>query len=143
MIKSLILRTASRYLLPLILLFAVFIFLRGHSAPGGGFVGGLMASAAFALYAIAFGVEETRRLLIVQPQMLIGSGLLLAVSSALIAPLFLQRPFMTAVWGQREFPAVGLLNTPLMFDAGVTLTVLGVVLLIIFTLMDEKVKNNV
>lgn len=138
MIKSLILRTASRYLLPLILLFSVFILLRGHHAPGGGFVGGLVASSAFALYAIGFGVAETRKLLVARPQMLIGVGLLLAVSSALIAPIFTGQPFMTSIWGERELPAIGPLNTPLIFDTGVTLTVMGVVLLIIFTLMDER-----
>lgn len=138
MIKSLILRTASRYLLPLILLFSVFILLRGHHAPGGGFVGGLVASSAFALYAIGFGVDETRKLLVARPQMLIGVGLLLAVSSALIAPIFTGQPFMTPLWGAWELPVIGPLNTPLVFDIGVTLTVIGVVLLIIFTLMEER-----
>lgn len=142
MIQSLILRTASRYLLPLLLLFSVFIFLRGHHAPGGGFVGGLLAACAFALHAIAFGVEETRKLLTVRPIILIGVGLLLALTSAIIAPLFTPLPFMTALWGEFYFPAIGPLNTPLLFDLGVTLTVVGVILLIIFTLMEDLIKDG-
>jgi multicomponent Na+:H+ antiporter subunit B len=51
---SLILRTISRYYLPLLLLFCIFLFVRGHHEPGGGFVGGLVASTAWALYALAF-----------------------------------------------------------------------------------------
>lgn len=140
--KSLILRTASRYLLPLLLLFAMFIFLRGHHAPGGGFVGGLLAASAFALHAIGFGVEETRNLLVVRPQILTGVGLLCAILSAVIAPLFTSQPFMTALWGERELPAIGPLNTPLLFDLGVALTVIGVVLLIIFTLMEDLQEDK-
>ena len=56
-VNSPIFRTAARLLMPLLLLFSVFLLLRGHNEPGGGFVGGLVAAAAFALYAIAFGVQ--------------------------------------------------------------------------------------
>ena len=53
---SSILQTATRFLMPLLLLFAVFLLLRGHNEPGGGFVGGLVVAAAFVLYSIAYGV---------------------------------------------------------------------------------------
>ena len=53
---SLILRTATRFMLPLLLLFSVFLLTRGHNQPGGGFSGGLVAAAAYTLYALAFGV---------------------------------------------------------------------------------------
>ena len=59
--------------MPLLLLFAVFLLLRGHNEPGGGFVGGLVAAAAFALYAIAYGVERARRALLVKPLTLLGA----------------------------------------------------------------------
>jgi multicomponent Na+:H+ antiporter subunit B len=55
---SLILKTTARFLMPFLLLFSVFLFLRGHNEPGGGFTGGLVAAAAFALYSIAFGAEK-------------------------------------------------------------------------------------
>ena len=62
--------------MPLLLLFSVFLLLRGHNEPGGGFVGGLVAAAAFALYVIAFGVERARQALLVKPLTLLGAGLL-------------------------------------------------------------------
>lgn len=55
---SIILRTAARYLMPLFLLFSVIILLRGHNAPGGGFIGGLLAAGAFVFYAIAYDVTS-------------------------------------------------------------------------------------
>ena len=80
-----IFRTAARLLMPLLLLFAVFLLLRGHNEPGGGFVGGLVAAAAFALYAIAFGVQRARQALLVNPLTLLGTGLLIALASGLPA----------------------------------------------------------
>ena len=58
---SIILRTAARYLMPIFLLFSVIILLRGHNAPGGGFVGGLLAAGAFVFYALVYGVVAASR----------------------------------------------------------------------------------
>ena len=85
-----IFRTAARLLMPLLLLFAVFLLLRGHNEPGGGFVGGLVAAAAFALYVIAYGVERARRALLVKPLTLLGAGLLIALVSGV--PAVASRP---------------------------------------------------
>lgn len=134
---SIVLRTATRYLLPLLLLFSVFVLLRGHNEPGGGFVGGLVAATAFALYAIAYGVEAARQLLQISSRRLIGIGLLIAASSGLIG-LAWGDPFMTAHWDTREIPVVGKLGTPLLFDVGVYLVVIGVVLTIIFALIEAE-----
>ncbi len=134
--SSLILSTATRYLLPLLLLFSVFLLTRGHNEPGGGFVGGLVAAAAFALYAIADGVALAQQTLRLQPTSLIGLGLLLAVASGLLA-LLTGQPFMTGLWSTRSVPVLGKLGTPLLFDVGVYFTVIGVILLIIFSLMEE------
>lgn len=135
--RSLILTTATRYLLPLILLFSVFILFRGHHDPGGGFIAGLVAAAAFALYGFAYGMPEARRVLLFDPLRLIGVGLLMAASSGLISPLVSGRPFMTSIWGETEYAALGKLGTPLIFDIGVYVTVLGVTLLIILSLAEE------
>ena len=135
---SLILRTATRYLMPLLLLYSLFTLFRGHNAPGGGFVGGLLAASAFALYAIAFNVTAARRLLWARPHSLIAAGLIVALGSGLVAPLFLQKPFMTSWWYEAlSVPVIGKLGTPFFFDIGVYLTVIGVVVLILFTLYDE------
>ncbi len=136
---SVVLRTATRYLLPLLLLFSVFVLLRGHNEPGGGFVGGLVAATAFSLYAIAYGVAPTRQLLHVSPRRLIGIGLVFAIASGLIG-LAWGHPFMTARWDTREIPVIGKLGTPLLFDLGVYFVVIGVMLTIIFALVEAELE---
>lgn len=133
---SLLLSTAVRLLLPLLLLFSVFLLLRGHNEPGGGFVGGLVAAAAFVLHALAHGVEEARRLLRVDPRRLVAAGLLTSLGSGTLA-LAAGLSFLTGLWSSIPVPAVGHAGTPLLFDAGVYLVVAGVALLIVFSLMEE------
>ena len=139
---SLILRTATRLLMPLLLLFAVFLLLRGHNEPGGGFVGGLVVAAAFVLYAIAYGADAGRRALLVDPSTLLGTGLLVALGSGIPAVL-VGRPFLTAIWTKVGIePAVVDVGTPLVFDVGVFLAVIGVVLTIVFTLADVVLTED-
>ena len=133
---SIILSTASRYLLPLMLIFSFFLLLRGHNEPGGGFVGGLVAAAAYALYLIANGVDNAEKLLRIEPVYLIAIGLLLAILSAFI-PVLTGGEFMTALWTKNGIPALGKIGTPLLFDLGVYFLVLGIVLKIIFSLAEE------
>ncbi len=135
---SLILRTTTRFLLPLLLLFSVFLLLRGHNDPGGGFVAGLVASAAFALYAIAYDVKSARQMLRIDPKTIIGLGLSVAIGSGLLS-LLRGQPFLTGQWVYLDWFGNSTLKigTPLLFDCGVYLVVLGVMLSIIMTLMEE------
>lgn len=133
---SLILSTAARYLLPLLLLFSVFLLLRGHDEPGGGFVGGLVGAAAFVLVGIAAGVDQARRLLRVDPRAALAAGLLLAVASGLPG-VALGRPFLTGWWVTLPVAGGAKLGTPLLFDLAVYLVVLGAALTIVFALMEE------
>ncbi len=133
---SLILSTGTGYLLPLLLLLSVFLLIRGHNEPGGGFVGGLVAASAFALYTIAYSVEEAQRLLRVSPRDLIAAGLLTALASGLLG-LLSGQPILTGLWDDTEIPVIGKLGTPLMFDTGVYLVVIGIALTIIFALAEE------
>ena len=135
---SLILSTATRFLLPLLLLFSIFVLLRGHNEPGGGFVGGLIAAAAFALHAIATDARRARRTLRVDPQTSIAVGLATALGSGILA-LFYDLPFMTGLWVTLHNPWLEELKvgTPLLFDAGVYLVVFGVTLTIILALAEE------
>jgi len=133
--KSLILSTATRYLLALLLLFSFFLLLKGHNSPGGGFVGGLVAASAFVLYAFAFDVTNARQALRIDPRVFIGVGLLTAVSSALLS-LFLNLPLMTGLWLKEPLPVLGKVGTPVIFDIGVYMLVLGVTLTIIFSLAE-------
>ena len=127
--NSLILQIATRVLMPLLLLFALFMLGRGHNEPGGGFVAGLVVSAAYALQAFAFGVPAARRALIVDPEKLLGVGLFVALATGLFAATQ-GRPFLTALWW-------GSLGSPLFFDVGVFLVVIGVVLTMTFTLAEH------
>ena len=133
---SLIFATATTYLLPLLLLLSVYLLLHGHDAPGGGFVGGLVASAAFALYAISHGVKAARELLRVKPRIVMGIGLLTALVSGCFS-LFLDKPFMTGLWTTVKLPLAWKLGTPVLFDTGIYLVVLGVTLTIIFSVAEE------
>jgi multicomponent Na+:H+ antiporter subunit B len=137
-VTSPILRTTTRFLLPLLLLLSLVLLVRGHHEPGGGFSGGLVAAAAFVLYRFAFGREEVRRVLPVDARALIGAGLLVALAGG-SAALLAGRPLMTSLWWQVAVPGVGELDlgTPLVFDVGVYLTVVGVTLSIILPLAEE------
>jgi multicomponent Na+:H+ antiporter subunit B len=136
--NSLILRTVTRFLVTLLLLFSIFLLLRGHNEPGGGFVGGLVAAGAFALYGLAYDEASARAALRVNTRSLIAVGLLVAGASGLI-PLLAGRPFLTGLWGAVDlFGVTSLeLGTPLLFDIGVYLAVLGVTLTIILTMAEE------
>ncbi|MBN1929122.1 MAG: Na+/H+ antiporter subunit B [Chlorobiaceae bacterium] len=133
---SLILSTSSRYLLVLLQLFSVFLLLRGHNEPGGGFAGGLVAAAAYALYFIANGVEEARRVFRFEPLTVVVAGLGVALASTLPSILG-GMEFMQSVWGNTGIPVIGKVGTPLLFDVGVYLLVLGITLKIVFSLAGE------
>jgi multicomponent Na+:H+ antiporter subunit B len=134
---SLILRASTRLLFPLILVFSVFLLIRGHNEPGGGFVGGLSAASAFALVLASDGLARARQLLRLHPLAIVGVGLGVALLSGL-PPLFDGGPFLTGHWLQGKVPVVGSLGTPFLFDVGVYLTVLGVVTTIVFELAEER-----
>ncbi len=128
--------------MPLLLLFALFLLFRGHNQPGGGFVGGLVVAASFVLYSIAFGVQAARRALLVDPSRLLGLGLLVAVLSQLPGVL-MGRPFMSAVWTSVEIEGAAVhVGSPLFFDVGVFLAVIGVVLTIVLTLAEVSLSEE-
>ena len=123
--RALMLERAARPLYWAMLVLAIWILLRGHNAPGGGFIGGLVAVAATAALAIVLGTASARRRLPLAPPTLAVLGVGLALASGLPA-LALGRPFLTHLWlnlplGFAELP----LSTVLLFDAGVFLTVWG------------------
>ena len=134
---SVILSTATRILMPMLLLFSAFILFRGHNLPGGGFIGGLVAAATFILHSYAYGVQSTLTLLRISPRTLIGAGLLLALGSGCVS-LFTGKPFMTGRWGEIHIGTEEIwhLGTPIFFDLGVYLVVIGAVLTIILTLAE-------
>ncbi len=134
--KSFILSTSIKLLLPLLLLFSVFLLMRGHNFPGGGFVGGLVAASAFALYTIAESVDKAKGILKISPEFLIPAGLLTAVLSGIIPLLFGETVFK-GIWIDYTLPLIGKFGTPFLFDIGVYLVVTGITLKIIFTILDN------
>nr|MBI1231596.1 Na+/H+ antiporter subunit B [Cytophagales bacterium] len=134
--KTLIFKTASNYLLPLLLLFAIFILLRGHYLPGGGFVGGLIASIAFVIHSFANGLDQTRKIIKFHPGFLMPIGLTIALAAGAL-PWLLGQPFMTGLWMDEPIAVIGLVGTALVFDTGVFLVVIGVTLTIIFTISES------
>ncbi len=131
---TLILGVTAQLLLPLQLLFSVFLLLRGHDAPGGGFIAGLVAAGGFALYLFAHGRQALSAMLRIAPRDLIGLGLLCGVAATLPA-WWRGEPFFSAQWW--SLPGGGLtLSTPLLFDLGVYLVVLGALLTAITALVE-------
>lgn len=138
-VNSLILQTSTNYMLPLLLLFSIFLLFGGHNEPGGGFVAGLVAAAAFALYAMAYDVPRTRRAVRVDLRTIVGIGLAFGGASGAVS-VVLGEPYLTGYW--LEFPVLGLgeikIGTPLIFDIGVYLVVFSVTLMMILALAEEE-----
>ncbi|WP_322506884.1 Na+/H+ antiporter subunit B [Anaerolinea sp.] len=135
--RSMLLQVAVSYLMPLLLIFSIFLLIRGHNEVGGGFVGGLVAAASFILYAIAESPNAARALLPLSPDKLIALGLSIAALSGLPA-VFMGMPFMTGLWIKQPLPVIGKLGTPFIFDIGVYLVVIGVCLHILLNLAEEE-----
>jgi len=135
-VNSLILRTSSRILTPMMVAFSIVLLLRGHNAPGGGFVGGLVAAAAFALRAIAFDVHAARKSFRLEPHAVVGAGLSVALAAGLF-PILFGEPFLKGLWTEGKIPVLGAVGTPLFFDIGVYLTVLGTTMLILLSIKEE------
>ena len=133
--KTIIFKTASTYLLPLLVLFSIFILLRGHYLPGGGFVGGLIASIAFVIHSFANGIDQTKSIIKFHPGFLMPIGLAIALLSG-AAPLLIGESFMTGLWFDEPLSVIGMVGSALFFDTGVYLVVIGVTLTIIFTISE-------
>ncbi|WP_422364814.1 Na+/H+ antiporter subunit B [Pelagibius sp.] len=137
--NSLILGVATRLLVALMLVFSVYMLLRGHNEPGGGFIGGLLAGVGFVLYTIAQGPTAARKALRVDPGTIAMTGLGIALLAGVLAALD-GDPFFTGQWlflgaseGDKGLP----ISTVLLFDIGVYLVVVGSVLTLVLALEEE------
>lgn len=131
---SLILRTSAMPIFVMAVLYSLYILLRGHNSPGGGFIGGLIAGVGVLFFAISRSRNEAIRLLGVAPTALCGTGVLLALASGVPA-LLLGHGFLTHQWW--FVPLFGSqlpIGTALVFDIGVYLTVVGTVCAIFLNL---------
>jgi multicomponent K+:H+ antiporter subunit A len=129
-LNPLLLSVAARALLPFALLVSVYIFLRGHNLPGGGFVAGLVTSVALVMQYMADGLLATSRRLNLDFSKLIGAGVLIAGATGL-GSWFFGAAFLTSTFGHPTLPYFGEipLASAAAFDLGVFLTVVGATLL--------------
>lgn len=137
--NTLIFRTAAPFLTALMLLFSVFVLLRGHNEPGGGFIGGLIAASALAIYGIACGVTAVRRAIVFHPLAIAGFGLLASTVAGFLS-VFAGVPFMTGLWIYPHLFGIELaLSTVMLFDTGVYLVVVGAITSIALALEEREV----
>ncbi|MDU8944828.1 Na+/H+ antiporter subunit B [Ovoidimarina sediminis] len=137
--NSVILRAGTRYLSGLLLVFSLYMLLRGHNEPGGGFIGGLIGATGFVLYAIACGTTDARKALRISPQNIAVTGLGIALLAG-IAAAFFEDALFTGQWlfiGATEDDKGLPLSTVLVFDIGVYLVVFGSTLTLVFAMEEE------
>ncbi|MDX5348612.1 MAG: cation:proton antiporter [Hymenobacteraceae bacterium] len=179
--RTVILAKAIRLLIPLFLIFSIYILFRGHNHPGGGFIGGLIGSIGFIFHTMTYGAKSTRKVYLIlpfyvlvssdinslkksyrsiwgsliyifrldpdketiskrffhlDPMYLIALGLSIAGLSGMVAVLN-GMPFMSAYWSDFTLPILGKPGTPIMFDLGVYLLVIGVIIKITFIMSEE------
>jgi multicomponent Na+:H+ antiporter subunit B len=140
--NTLILRTVAPLITALMLLFSVFVLLRGHNEPGGGFIGGLIAASALAIFGIAHGPGAVQRAIQFHPMAIAGAGLFLATLSGLVS-IFAGVPFMSGLWIYPEIFGLEVpLSTVMSFDIGVYLVVVGSITSIALALETEPGKEN-
>ncbi|MCW5617643.1 MAG: monovalent cation/H+ antiporter subunit A, partial [Nitrosomonas sp.] len=127
-----IMASFARLLLPLALLVSLFILLRGHNLPGGGFIAGLITAVALVMQYLANGVVWTQERIPFNLHAIIGYGLLIATATGL-ASWFFGYPFLTSAFSHIHWPVIGEfeLASAMAFDLGVYLVVVGATLLIL------------
>ena len=143
-----ILQNLSRLLFPLMLLFAAFVFLRGHNLPGGGFIAGLITMLAIILQYLSNGISWTSERIRPDMHQVIGAGLLFAIGTGLVA-IGLGYPFLTSAFTYLKWPIVGKFEvaSAMMFDLGVFLVVVGSTVMILvelgkFNLLQAGTSKN-
>jgi multisubunit Na+/H+ antiporter MnhB subunit len=136
-LRNIILEKIVSLFMRVMVIFSVYLLLRGHNNPGGGFIGGIIASTGFIFYAIIFGTDSLQKVIKIKPQSFIGIGLFLVLIAALL-PTFFATEMLTGLWVKAEIPVLGTLHagTPLIFDTGVYVVVIGVILTIVISIME-------
>lgn len=141
--RSVVVDVVTRLVFHSALVLSVYLLFAGHNQPGGGFVGGVVAGAAFALVYVAGGIDDVRSMSRLRAWIVLGSGLALATAVALI-PLLVDDPVLES--GHLGFDAPGLghvnMTTTLAFDAGVYGIVLGLTLMAFEAFGEEPVATN-
>ncbi|MGG0669182.1 Na(+)/H(+) antiporter subunit B [Sporosarcina koreensis] len=137
-INDVILQTVTKIVVFIILTFGVELFLSGHNNPGGGFIGGLVLSSAFVLLYLVHDIETVHKGIPFDFKKIAALGAFLAVGTGIGSVLF-GKHFLTQAAGHFNLPVFGdtELSTVIVFEAGVALTVVGVVVTIISTISED------
>ena len=135
-------RVLMQWFFPVIAVFALFLFVRGHDLPGGGFAAGVTLSIAFILQYMASGARATEARLRVQPINWIGFGLLIAVTTGAGAWTF-GYPFLTSHFQYLDIPVLGRtpVATAMIFDLGVFVLVVGATVLMLIALAHQSIRT--
>jgi multisubunit Na+/H+ antiporter MnhB subunit len=145
-LSTVIFKVAARVLVPLALVFGIYIYFKGHQTPGGGFVGGLVTAVGLIVHRMAYGADNLQRLLPCRERLLIAVGLAFALGTGVLALIAGTRlpalPFLTSNHGYLPLSLAGdgykyEWATVMLFDAGVVLVVAGVVVGMIDALSRE------
>lgn len=143
MTKSIFFRFLARCMMPVLLLFSLTVLLRGHNQPGGGFVGGLIASTSIVLMTLAYGADEVRDRLRIDFLRLMFWGVLMAIIAG-IGGLVLGATYLDAQWWKPVVESIGRieLGTPLLFDIGVYIVVFSVTSSIVMAMAEEGERQE-
>lgn len=136
--RSLIIDTTARLIFHSAMLLSLYLLFAGHNRPGGGFVGGLVAGAAVAVYYVAGGVDDVRSLIRVAPWTILGTGLLLSAGAAL-APFVTDGALLESGTLDLDLPVFGAVKatSTLVFDGGVYAVVVGLVFMVFEAFGEE------
>jgi len=136
---NLMIHTISRFVFFIILSGAIFLFFAGHNNPGGGFIGGLMTSAALLLIYLSFDLKSISSALPFNYTTIIATGLLISFSTGLLGVVF-GYEYLTQFFDYFYIPFFGKteLATAVLFDLGIYLVVIGISLLIILTIGEDE-----
>ncbi|QKY70658.1 Na(+)/H(+) antiporter subunit B [Lentibacillus sp. CBA3610] len=137
-INDVILHSVTKVAVFIILTLAVYLFFSGHHNPGGGFIGGLILSSAFVLLFLTFDVETVKTAVPVDFKTVAAVGAFTAVATGL-GSLFFGQPFLSQAFGYFGLPILGEteLATVTLFESGIALVVVGVVVTIILSIGED------
>ncbi|GAB3048939.1 Na(+)/H(+) antiporter subunit B [Virgibacillus ainsalahensis] len=137
-INDVILHAVTKIVVFIILTLAVYLFLSGHNNPGGGFIGGLVLASALVLLFLAFDMETIKDAIPFDFKRVAAIGALIAVGTG-FGSIFLGEPFLSMAFGYFDLPFFGEteLATVTLFEVGVALVVVGVVVTIILSIGED------
>lgn len=136
--STVIFRTIGPILAAIMVVFSVFVLLRGHNEPGGGFIGGLIAASAVAIYGIATSVKDVRRAMVVDPITVAGFGVFVGALAGLVS-LGYEVPYLTGIWSFFDVNGTEIaISTPLVFDIGVYFAVVGTISCVALALEEDE-----